>query len=330
MIGLGLFFVFILLGNGLIPTSIIVLKPNLYFLSLYFFSTLLLLIISGLRWGYLVTELTKVRVCSYFDYFFYHVMGRFSSQYVSQIVGDLFIKPGALKKVKGVALDKAVSASFIDKCFDFIVIVAFIIPSALYFLDIVSTIVAVFIVFTFLFLLSALVIFKGAAVVSYVEAATMKSENFLRRFLFTKKLFKSDRSEKIQKLEYANSLSGQSLMLIITLSIVRYLILVLSVYFLSKSFGLNISPVIFFMGTPVAQLSMFFAFTPGALGFLEGGWYAVLILSGITRSDITVFLLGQRAYLFIAIGGIFLVSLLLFEVKRLIFPDKIEASEGGG
>jgi uncharacterized membrane protein YbhN (UPF0104 family) len=47
-------------------------------------------------------------------------------------------------------------------------------------------------------------------------------------------------------------------------------------------------------GLPIVQISRVFSFTPGSLGVLEAGWYAVLSLGGIDGSLIIAFLIGQR------------------------------------
>ena len=85
--------------------------------------------------------------------------------------------------------------------------------------------------------------------------------------------------------------------------------------------GLSIPLSVILVGFPVAQLSLLLAFTPGALGVLEGGWYVVFSIVGISQADSSAFLIGQRAYLFIFTSMIFLISYLIFGAKRLLMPE---------
>jgi len=53
------------------------------------------------------------------------------------------------------------------------------------------------------------------------------------------------------------------------------------------------------MGVAVTQLALVFSVTPGSLGFLEGGWAAVLSVSGLTVGEFATFVIGRRAYVLV-------------------------------
>jgi uncharacterized membrane protein YbhN (UPF0104 family) len=50
------------------------------------------------------------------------------------------------------------------------------------------------------------------------------------------------------------------------------------------------------MGACVTQLAVVFSVTPGSLGFLEGGWWAVLSLASLSQEQFTFFVIGRRAF----------------------------------
>jgi uncharacterized protein (TIRG00374 family) len=99
------------------------------------------------------------------------------------------------------------------------------------------------------------------------------------------------------------------------LSIVKFLCTVIRFIFFARAIEMPVSPFVFFLGTPMGQLSFLFAFTPGGLGIFEAGWYAILVQVGTPVSYIVPFLLGQRVFTVLFIGMLFVVdqlSLLFF------------------
>ena len=49
----------------------------------------------------------------------------------------------------------------------------------------------------------------------------------------------------------------------------------------------------------MAQLALIFSVTPGSLGFLEGGWAAVLGLGGLSQVQFLYFVIGRRAFVLV-------------------------------
>ena len=108
---------------------------------------------------------------------------------------------------------------------------------------------------------------------------------------------------------------------IFSLTLLRFLFLVLRLYLLNESLDLGIPVALFVAGIPIAQLTLALALTPGALGFLEGGWYAVLTLGGVAEIERSAFLIGQRAYWSIFIGLIFLLTYILLGINNFLSKD---------
>jgi uncharacterized protein (TIRG00374 family) len=83
-------------------------------------------------------------------------------------------------------------------------------------------------------------------------------------------------------------------------SMSRVILISLRILFLSIAFRIAMPWEILILGVPLVQISLLLSFTPGSLGFLEAGWYAVLSMQGVPHQDIWSLLLGLRVtnYLF--------------------------------
>jgi uncharacterized membrane protein YbhN (UPF0104 family) len=108
------------------------------------------------------------------------------------------------------------------------------------------------------------------------------------------------------------------------ITLLRHVFILARLYSLVAALGITIPVSVLLAGIPVAQLSLLLAFTPGALGILEGGWYVVLVIGGVAAADIAAFLLGQRVYSLAATSLIFLLSYLLFGARRLLWLDRLD------
>ena len=85
--------------------------------------------------------------------------------------------------------------------------------------------------------------------------------------------------------------------------------------------GTNIRLVHILISIPIAQLSLFLAFTPAGLGIYDFGWYGALKLSGVPDSEIIPFVLGQRVFLTVFTLIIMVITLILR--RLLIHSHKI-------
>ena len=87
----------------------------------------------------------------------------------------------------------------------------------------------------------------------------------------------------------------------------------------ARALDLPIAPSLLFFGMAIAQLGQAFAFTPGNLGTLELGWYAVLTVGGVDRELIGAYLLVQRILIAACVGllgGVSYVIITLFPGER--------------
>ncbi len=101
-----------------------------------------------------------------------------------------------------------------------------------------------------------------------------------------------------------------------SLSIIKFILNILLIYFTFKTFHINISFLNVFLAVPLVDLSMLFAFTPGALGIFEGGWFIILKILAFSPMDINTFIIGGRLTSLIAILSSTLFFYLLFLTIR--------------
>jgi uncharacterized membrane protein YbhN (UPF0104 family) len=138
------------------------------------------------------------------------------------------------------------------------------------------------------------------------------------------KLFQGKFPVQIDNLNSLRILGKKTIILIFFLTIFRFILLVIRLYLLNKSLELGIPLHLFIVGIPIAQMALAFAITPGAIGFLEGGWYAILTSGGISEIERSAFLIGQRVYLSLFIGIIFILTYLILGVSQL---NKLKTNE---
>lgn len=74
--------------------------------------------------------------------------------------------------------------------------------------------------------------------------------------------------------------------------------------------GLELSPAVLLLATPLVQVVYVLAFTPGGLGLTEAGWVGVLVAAGTPAEVAVAFAVGQRAIVLASVAAAWLVTLL--------------------
>jgi uncharacterized protein (TIRG00374 family) len=315
VVGLAVIAILVYLGG---PTAVrATVKPRIGYLLLCFLANLFMLAASSLRWGYIVDAIEGRRVCSYWSYFSFFISGRFLGQYVSRAGGDFLLRPGLLSQTNEVALSKAVSASLLDKAFDLAIVALLIVPSVLYLVGIVPGFVSAAIAAALLSPLSYVLLWKTSALVALLQSGLRRAHALLSRLPLLRRVTKHDHLNSISNLDKLKLLERKSLLAILAMTSARYFLVVARLYLLVMALDLSIPVSILLPGIVVAQAGLILAFTPGALGILEGGWYVILGAAGIPQTERSAFLLGQRVYWFIFTTVVFLVVYLVSGARWL-------------
>ncbi len=291
--------------------------PIFSFLFFSFLANLSIFMVSSVRWGYIINQMAGEKAASYFHYFAYFVSGRFFGQYVSQAGGDLVVRPGLLNVLGNVQLKTSLTATFLEKIFDLTFIAVTVIPCALYLLGYLTRLQTSLIVIIILTFLLFFAIRRTEQMVNWSVAVLKRIFLFFKKIVLFNRFLKDKHLQQIESMNSMLLLKPQALLNTAALTILRYGLLVTRLYFLNLALELTIPTPVLIVGIPIAQLGLIFAFTPGALGILEAGWYGIFALAHVPEVQRSAFLLAQRVYWSIFIGIIFITTYVLFGADRV-------------
>lgn len=274
-------------------------KANILYIASSFSLTLIVYFLDSIRWGYITNSLRKTKDISYIQYFIIYLKSVGLGQFISQTGGLILFRPFFLKKKAKIEYKTSLIAIYFEKVADLYYLLIILI-NTVFFLSI-KNIKIIMITIPFSLFIGNLIYTNIA------EKLELFSIKILSKF--------SSIKSKISKYNNKNSESynfnkPRSYLFISIITIVRFLMLSLRLFFLVLALNINISFFLILLGIPVSQLSLLFAFTPGAMGILEGGWLGFLTISNISKDIIGDFLIGQRFYwivfsiLFLIIAGI--------------------------
>jgi uncharacterized protein (TIRG00374 family) len=316
--GFGLLVLGVILYLGGTRAIELALTPHLGYLFACFLANITVFAASAFRWGYTTNQLVGKKITSYPRYFSYFVSSRFFGQYISQAGGDFVVKPGLLKQINGIPLKSGLSTIVVEKLFDLSLIGILVIPSLLFLFKAINEFLALVIILIFLILFISVLSYRSSSIITLLLRFYSFGLRALNKIPLLNRVIKNKDYSAYQSHDNIQAFHKKVLLNIFSLTLLRFLFLVLRLYLLNESLGLGIPVAIFVAGIPIAQLALALALTPGALGFLEGGWFAVLALGGIGEIERSAFLIGQRAYWSIFIGLIFLITYILFGINNFL------------
>jgi uncharacterized protein (TIRG00374 family) len=289
----------------------------------YLFATLIVIgcitLIGALRWRILVSALTQQPYLPVRQIYHYNILGRFIGLFAPRGVGDFAGRPLALRAGGGSTLGLAVYSTLIDRMFDYLLLAILVIPALLYVTRVVSlevgTFLSLILVVAFFFIIST----RFGRLVRWLNYIMGKIGTFGNRVPLMANLFSQERVKRFQQLEEIH-IENRTASSAYLLSILQFLLIILRSYLIGLALGIDLPYTLLLLASPIAQLGQFLAFTPGALGFRELGWYSVLQTSDIPTEDLITFLVGHRAYIYFCIMVLALIS----QVITLIHPATLK------
>jgi uncharacterized protein (TIRG00374 family) len=294
--------------------------------------TLLWNLIAAFRWSLITHQVAGQSADFPFRYYYtYHMIGMVTGQIVPITVGMLGGRPAALSLSQGVSLRRAALSVFLDKLFDLILALLLVGPVAIYLLGWIELPLA--------FGLAAIMVLIGAILVGWqYERATRTVGKLAARLarplahvpVIGRRLVRR-LPQQLDRLSTETMLSNRSAMQVFLLTLAMYTLLSARLYFIAQALRLQIPWYILAMGICVTQLAVIFSVTPGSLGFLEGGWGAVLGLAGLSLEQFTVFVIGRRAYVLVfSLLGALLAFAWIRESPARLFRAVIGAARQPG
>ena len=282
-------------------------QVNPLYLVCAFLAAALAAFITSARWGLIVDALEGGAPHTRLQYFYYVMMGKISSTFISQYVGDYGVRPLALKASGSTSMGRAFYSVLLDRCFDLILSLLFLVPGMLYLGGLITPEVLAVLVMMLVGGYWAVVSRNHQAVADILGTAVRAVDGLSNRA----SLLRGVLSRVASVLEGARAGFEQVGRRCITranvLTLARYLAMAARAYFIALALNLSIPFWLAFLAVGLVRFTLPFAVAPGRLGVLEVGWYGVLALGGVESSTIIPFLIGLRVY-----GLVFNAVLALF------------------
>jgi uncharacterized protein (TIRG00374 family) len=256
-----------------------------------FVSTVFIIVFWARRWGLLANKLSGLSNVSGWWYCHCLILSRVVSLFAPESVGGFGTGTLSLKFSQGVPVTIGLYSLVLDRLFDLLTALTLVVPAMLFVLGIwpaiplyalyVSILVLLWVILEIKHRTIAIFLLKGYSwLITIVSDIPVIGSRFQPLEICEEKLKSLLTAQDARKL-YFNNLG-------------KLLSVVLRWYCFALAFRLPVSFEWILFGTSIVQVSRIFSVTPGSLGVLEAGWYAVLSLAGVDGPLITAFLIGQR------------------------------------
>jgi len=272
--------------------------------------TLLWNLVAAYRWSLIARRVTEEPGATPYRYYFtYHMLGMMVGQVLPITVGMLGGRPVALSLSRGVSLKRAGLSVFLDKLFDLLLAVLLVTPVALYLVGWISQPLALGLMGGVALLGALLVGWQYERGIELVVKTSSRLAQPLQRLPVLGPRLARRLPQQLDSLANRSFVSNRLALRSFLLTLVMYSLLAARLNLVAQALHLDIPWHILAMGIAVTQLALIFSVTPGSLGFLEGGWAAVMGLAGIPMELFAIFVIGRRAYLLVFTA---IVTLLAF------------------
>jgi uncharacterized protein (TIRG00374 family) len=302
LIGFGAFGAFIYYSNyeSLEQLSKIQLWPTLGALLSSFGITCCI----AIRWGILSNEISGVKLTSWTIYYHYFIISRALGFVLPKDLTDIGLRTASLKKRHGKRLSHAGASVILDRLFDVIFMLVFLIAVLPFWFNWGNDKTSFALMILFPLIIGIVLLSKRKLFFQIIEFIFHLVLKPFTRFSFFKKRVPNGFS--------LDGISKTALYKIFLLSFFKFVFTVARLVFFVYALGLSISPTIIALGTPLGQLSYLFAFTPGGLGIFEAGWLGILKLAGTGTTEALNFVVGQRILTIVLILTLAFVSQIVY------------------
>jgi uncharacterized protein (TIRG00374 family) len=276
-----------------------IIKGDWRYMLAAFAVTLLWNLVAAFRWSLIADRVVGAKICPYRYFYTYQMIGMLVGQVVPITVGMLGGRPVALSLSQQVSLRRSALSVFLDKLFDLALALLLAVPVALYLVGWIGRPLA--------FGLIGVVVVIGIllegwqyerAVRTAGQVGSRLAQPLTRVPVIGRRLIRR-LPQQLDRLSNETFLHNRLAVQAFLLTLVLYALLAVRLFFISQALRLDIPWYLLAMGVAITQLTLVFSVTPGSLGFLEGGWAAVLGLGGVTLAQFTTFVIGRRAYVLV-------------------------------
>lgn len=256
----------------------------------------LLLLTTGLvymasrRWELLVNSISGNRVKITRSYYFYYSAISFLSSNVVPHLGNFGAKSLSMKLVQKMPFATATLIVLVEQLFDLFILCIVILPSVFYLAHIMT--------------LSYAVITLGALLVGALTLFALFGGVFLRQMLqwyvslveivsripfFGKRL-----SVENIKVDHVDNIDRYSIVRLYMYSAIKFFITVARYYTVAVAINMPLSFPAAIIATPAAMVIILMGSMPASIGTHEAGWFGTLMLLGMSKDTIGLFVITTR------------------------------------
>jgi uncharacterized protein (TIRG00374 family) len=270
------------------------------YVLLAFGATLLWNLVAAFRWALIAEQLSdQPTPCPFRYYFTYQMIGMLIGQVVPITVGMLGGRPAALSLSHGVPFRRAALSVFLDKAFDLLLALLVAVPAVLYLAGWVDLPPVLGLIGGLLIVALILLGWQYEATVQrFGRTASRLAQPLVQVPVIGRRLVRRF-PEQLERLATGSFVPNSLAVRAFFLTVVMYSLLSVRLFFIAQALRLDIPWYLLALGASVAQLALIFSVTPGSLGFLEGGWAAVLGLGGLSQVQFLYFVIGRRAFVLV-------------------------------
>jgi len=261
------------------------------------------------RWRSLIIALKTGSDIEWLGLYRFFMLSRLASYVLPKDLVDLGGRTIWLNKACRVPLLQAGSSVVLDRFFDLFTAMVFLAGTLPYWLDCFSDPVYNVISIGLSFVLGGLFLLFGYPLLELLMLFGLK---ILRRLCELPWI-----NKKPPEYSSLPGLEKPVLLKLYSISVLKNVLLAVQYILFMMALDLDISPMLLLMGTPVSQLVFVLSFAPGGIGVLEAGWFSILMLKGVPREHIAIYLVGQRVLTIVCTAVVTaVISAVYMGVKR--------------
>ncbi|MBN1135871.1 MAG: flippase-like domain-containing protein [Anaerolineae bacterium] len=253
-------------------------------------------LVAAYRWYLIAAAVTEGQPgCTFSHYYTYHMIGMLTGQILPIGVGMLGGRPVALSLSGKVSLRRAALSVVLDKLFDVVLAVLLAVPAALYLVDWIDLPATAALIGCVVLLGLILIGWQYESTMRWLAQLAARLARPLTRLPIIGRRLISRLPQQLDRLSAETFVTNRRAVQLFLLTLVLYSLLSLRLALIALAVHLAVPWYLLALGVGITQLTLIFSFTPGSLGVLEGGWWAIFRLGGQTLDVYNLFVIARRA-----------------------------------
>ncbi|RPJ08194.1 MAG: UPF0104 family protein [Deltaproteobacteria bacterium] len=310
--GLGLLLLFLLfiVGDGF--DLIRLPEPRWGSVFLVFLFTVGFTIAHNFRWREIIESLSPTWRGEFFSLYRSLTDSYAIGKIIPMDLSLLGVRSYYLNRVEKLSFPVAVFSVLFDRFMDVVIFLLMALPSFLLIAGIASSIQSVSILVLLLLGQSLLICWKKGETFHYLFSI---SRVLVFRWVSKIPILGNRVKRGIEQAGDPAPFTLHAVIKIMAWNYVKYFFLSLRFYFTGRALGIPLPLLETFFFLPFVQLSGLINVTPGGIGVVEAGTYGALLLMGISKSQILIFVVGQRVLLIGSFGALFVLNRFFYFVR---------------